>query len=358
MSSARVASCRASERTNRKPIRCEAGMNIRLPHCRAAAAAGIAVWFACATPAAGIDAAATTSVGAAPEMLATLDCDRLSPRDIRDVLASTRAPRIIAISGSFNAVSMDPFARFLVAMGYPAARIRNPADGAWSYPSSGSSARLAGMIAWHYERDGMVPILIGYSGGGMLAVRTLHELAGAFASRVTVVDALTGEALPRDTIVDPASGRERPALGLKVPYACALATGLLPRLILGQWTMLGKLHDIPDTVDEFTGFVIEWDAIAGTFPGATPYAATGSAHVRNVTLPATYRHVDLPRTEQLAANPATRVWIDDYRPGTALPLLDAAVDATNLLHAADIWHSVATNWCREAKRLARSREGQ
>lgn len=312
---------------------------------RFAAAAAVFVLGSAGAPTALADTASTAA-------LASLDCDSLSARDIRDVLAAAPAPRVIAISGSFNAVSMDPFARFLVAMGYPAERIRNPADGAWSYASSESSARLAGMIAWHYERDAMVPVLIGYSGGGMLAVRTLHELAGTFASRIAVVDALTGETLPRYTITDPASGRERPVVGLRIPYACALATGLLPRFILGQWTMLGKLHDIPDTVDEFTGFVIEWDPIAGTFPGATPYAATGTARVRNVTLPATYGHVDLPRTEHLAANPVTRAWIDAYRPEAPAPL-PAAVDATNLQHAADIWHSVTTHWCREAKRLAR-----
>jgi hypothetical protein len=297
-----------------------------------------------------LGAPGTRAESASSEAIAALDCDALSPRDIREVLAPAPAPRIIAISGSFDLVTMDSFARFLVAMGYPAERIRNPANGAWAYPSSESSARLAGMVAWHYERDGMAPLLIGYSGGGMLAVRTLHELAGAFASHVAVVDALTGETLPRDTIVDPDSGRVRPVLGLRVPYACALATGRLPRLVLGQWTMLGKLHDIPDTVDEFTGLVIEWDVIAGTFPGAPPYVATGTAHVRNVTLPATYRHADLPRTEYLAANPVTRAWIDGYRPATPAPLPDAAVDATNLLHAADIWHSVAGTWCREAKR--------
>jgi hypothetical protein len=312
---------------------------------RFAAATLVFVLCSAPVPAAPVDRASAAA-------LAGLDCNALSPRDIRDVLAPAPAPRIIAISGSFNAVSMDPFAQFLVAMGYPAERIRNPADGAWSYKSSESSARLAGMIAWHYERDGMMPLLIGYSGGGMLAVRTLHELAGAFASRVAVVNAQTGDALPQDTITDPRSGREQPVVGLKVPYACALATGLLPRFILGQWTMLGKLHDIPDTVDEFTGFVIEWDPIAGTFPGATPYAATGTARVRNVTLPATYGHVDLPRTEHLAGNPVTRAWIDGYRPDAATPLPDATVDTTNLLHAADIWHSVVTHWCREAKRLA------
>jgi hypothetical protein len=305
-----------------------------------ATSAGCALWLAFA------------ALAAHAQSLATLDCENLSPRDIREGLALAPAPRIIAISGSFDVVTMDSFARFLVAMGYPAERIRNPADGGWSYSSSGSSATLAGMIAWHYERDGMVPLLIGYSGGGMLAVRTLHELAGAFAPRVTVVNALTGDALPRDFIVDPASGRERPALGLKVPYACTLATGTLPRLLLGQWTMIGKLHDIPDTVDEFTGFVIEWDPIAGTFPGSTRYTATATAHVRNVTLPSSYRHVDLPRTESLAANPVTRAWIDAYRPGEAAHIPDAA-DTTNLLHAADIWHSVAKHWCREAKRLAR-----
>ena len=236
---------------------------------RFAAATLVIALYSAGAPAAPVDRASAAA-------LASLDCDSLSPRDIRDVLAAAPAPRIIAISGSFNAVSMDPFAQFLVAMGYPAERIRNPADGAWSYKSSESSARLAGMIAWHYERDGMMPLLIGYSGGGMLAVRTLHELAGAFASRVAVVNAQTGEALPRDTITDPRSGREQPVVGLKVPYACALATGLLPRFILGQWTMLGKLHDIPDTVDEFTGFVIEWDPIAGTFPGATPLCRDGN----------------------------------------------------------------------------------
>jgi hypothetical protein len=298
-------------------------------------------------------AALPASSIAAGNGLAALDCDRLTPRDIREVLAPAPAPRVIVISGSFDLVTMDSFARFLAAMGYPADEIRNPADGAWSYSSAESSAKLAGMIAWHYERDRMMPVIVGYSGGGMLAVRTLHELAGSFSSRVRVVDPVTGKTLPRDTIVDPANGRERPALGLKVPYACALATGSLPRLLLGQWTMLGKLHDIPDTVAEFTAFTIEWDLIAGTFPGATPYAATGTALVRNVTLPATYRHTDLPRTEQLAADAVARAWIDGYRPSAELPLPGAGVDATNLLHAADIWHSIARNWCREAQQAIR-----
>ncbi len=133
----------------------------------------------------------------------------------------------------------------------------------------------------------------------------------------------------------------RPVVGLKVPYAAALATGKLPRVLLGEWTMLGKLRVVPDTVDEFTGFLIAWDPIAGTFPGAEPYAASGTAHVRTVTLPSSYSHIGLPRTLDLAANPVTRAWIDAYAPGSTvtMPEDDPGIDTTNLLHAADIWYS-------------------
>lgn len=308
----------------------------------ALAALGLAI----AAPAAATD---TPPDNAA---VAALDCDRLSRTDIDTVLAHTQAPRIIAISGSFGLSTMDPFARFLVAMGYPADRIHNPASESWSYSSAMASSTLAGMLAWHYERDGMMPLLIGYSGGGNLVMRTLHELDGAFGNRIAVVDAMTGETLPRDTIVDPVTGYVRPVLGLKVPYACALATGKLPRFLLGQWTMLAKVRSVPDTVVDFTGLTIEWDAIAGTFPGSDPYSATGTAHVRNVILPATYFHTDLPRTEHLAQNPLTRAWIDAYRPGAPPPPLAADVDTSNLLHAADIWYGVARHWCQAAQRAS------
>lgn len=319
-----------------------------------ARAQGAAAHAIVATLACVAFAAAGTAAAEPPPAptVAALDCERVSAADVRDVLAHAPAPRIIAISGTFGIATMDPFARFLVAMGYPAERIRNPADGAWSYSSAMSSADLAGMIAWHYEHDGTAPLLIGYSGGGALVLRTLHELAGAFGNRVAVVDPRSGATLDRDTITDPATGFVRPALGLKVPYACALATGKLPRLLLGQWTMLAKLRSVPDTVEDFTGFVIEWDAIAGTFPGSEPYAATGSARVRNVVLPATYLHTDLPRTEHLAANPVTRAWIDAYRPDAPAPPPEG-VDVSNLLHAADIWHSVAKHWCLAAQRSVR-----
>ena len=77
-------------------------------------------------------------------------------------------------------------------MGYPEERLRNPADGTHhATAASADSARIAGMLAWHYERDGMMPMLIGHSQGGMMVVRTLHELAGGFGDAVAVYDPVT-----------------------------------------------------------------------------------------------------------------------------------------------------------------------
>jgi hypothetical protein len=115
--------------------------------------------------------------------------------------------------------------------------------------------------------------------------------------------------------------------------------------------MLSKLRKIPDSVIDFTGFAMDWDFIAGQFPGAEPYRATGSAAVRNVTLPSSYTHIGLPNTRHLAMNPVTRAWIDAYAPGgSAAPPREHGIDTTNLIHAADIWYSVKKNWCLSARR--------
>ena len=278
-----------------------------------------------------------------------LDCDAVDAASVRDVLAHAPAPRVMLLSGSLPQITMDSFARFLIAMGYPQARLRDPRDGSFTVSGYQDSVKLAGLVAWHYEHDGMAPMLIGHSRGGMLVVRTLHELAGSFQEAVPVWDPLTDEPLPRTTIVDPYTRATRPVVGLSVSYAAAIATGKLPRLLLGQWTMLQRLRDIPDSVDDFTGFRIEGDLIAGDVFGADPYVGRGRAHVRNVTLPATYSHVGAVRVEQLAADPVTRAWIEAWRHGATAPL-PTGVDTTNLLHAADIWYGVRRAWCRNAQR--------
>jgi hypothetical protein len=285
-----------------------------------------------------------------------LDPEHLSDEDVRDVLSNAPAPRIILLQGSLAFVTMQPFGEFLVAMGYPEERIRNPRDGSMTYGSFGSSEALAGNLAWYYETEGMMPVLIGHSQGGMLVVRTLHELAGAFNDAIAVRNPLTDEALARTTITDPATGSERPVIGLKVAYAAAIATGKWPRLLLGQWSMLSKLRRIPNTVVQFTGFSIAFDPIAGDFGGTDPYEPIGTARVRNVTLPASTSHILIPKTQHLAANALTRAWINAYVARPDVPALPAAadMDTTNILHAADIWYDVKKNWCREAQRTLRA----
>jgi hypothetical protein len=281
--------------------------------------------------------------------LRVLDCARVGAGDVANVLARVPAPRIVLLQGSVAFVTMEPFARFLIAMGYPAARLANPRDGAVSYGSFGDSAALAGELAFDYERTGLAPMMIGHSQGGMLALRTLYELAGAFHDEVHVVDPATRRTLDRTSIVDPHSGRTRPVVGLHVAYVAALATGWLPRLLLGQWSMLPRLRRVPDTVDEFTGFSLPHDAIAGNLLGESPYVATGHAYVRNVTLPARYHHVALPRIEHLAADPAIRAWIDSWSPDSPAALPPG--DTDNLVHAADIWYSIKRHWCLQARHL-------
>lgn len=293
---------------------------------------------------------------ATEDRLLALDPGHLSPEDVREVLARVPAPRIIALQGSVPIVTMAPFAAFLIAMGYPAERLRNPRDGSYTYSSFADSRQIAGALAWYYEREGSVPMLIGHSQGGMLTVKVLQDLAGASGDRIAVWNPVTDTAEGRFTIVDPFTGTERPVVGLRVPYAAALATGSLMRVLLGQWEMLSRLRSVPDTVDEFTGYFIAWDLIAGTSPGSAqddPYRPTGSAKVRNVTLPAAYSHISLPAAEHLAANDVTRAWIERYTPGMEPPA-QADLDTRNLLHAADIWFSVKKHWCLEAQHLVRA----
>lgn len=291
------------------------------------------------------------------DRILALDPLHISAAEVRGVLKRAPAPRIIGIQGSFPLITMEPFAQYLIAMGYPEDRLRDPRDGSMSRNSFTDSERLAGEIAWYYESDGMMPMLIGHSQGGMLAIKVLYEFNGSFHPAIPVWNPLTGQAEQRTSIVDPLTGRERPVVGLKVGYVAALATGKLPRFLLGQWSMMGKLRAIPDTVEEFTGFSIDWDMIAGTPPGSEEYHADGSAQVRNIVLPASTSHIRMPRTRYLTRNPATRAWIDDYDPAAVRPPLPEGpdVDSANIVHAADIWYSVKKYWCIEAQRLIRAR---
>jgi len=301
-------------------------------------------------------AAAAARAPVTTSRLLAVDCDRLADNPDRAWMQDMPAPRIINLHGSVPIITMAPFAEFLIAMGYPESALRDPRDGALTTSGFTSSEELAGMVAWYYERDGLRPMLIGHSQGGMRVIRTLYELAGEFHAEVHVFDPVAGAAQPRTAIDDPVAGRPQPVVGLRVPFAAAIATGQLARVLLGQWDMIPRLRRIPDSAEEFTGFAIPWDPLAGTGPSPDPYVATGTAIVRNVVLPASYSHIGIPATEHLAAQPVTRAWIDAYRPGDELPPLSRSpdVDARNLLHAADLWYSIRRTWCREGQRSLRA----
>ncbi len=311
------------------------GKAARIPR-RAAAAWAFALW------------AVTAAASPSPSSVAQLDCRNLSAQDVAEVLATAPAPRVLALQGSVPLVTMEPFAAFLESMGYPPSRLRHPPDGRRSLSSFVDARRFAGEIAWHYERDGVMPILVGHSQGGMVVIKTLHLLAKRERD-IPVWNPVTGEPEARTSVTDPHSGRPRPVGELRIAFAAALATGSLPRLLLAQWDMLPILRDVPDSVVDFSGFSIPWDPIAGTGPSPAPFKATGAAHVRNVVLPASYGHIGLPNVAHLALDPVTRAWIEDWRPEAAPAPLPEGVDTTNLLVAADLWYSIKRHWCEAAR---------
>jgi len=312
---------------------------------------------AAAAPAQGTPAPGTPSAPfrdrALEERLLALDPLRISDDDVRQVLAKGPTPRIMLFHGGIYPVHllMESFGRFLSRMGYPEARIRDPGDGAWSYSPYEDAEKLAGIVAWDYETNGLHPMLIGHSQGGMQAVKVLHELAGHFDEAVRVYDPVREEFLDRTTIVDPLTHQERPVVGISVSYASATGAGGATFLMPNQWSMLDKLESIPNTVDEFTGFSVGIDLIGG----ASRYRHNGTAKVRNVALPLNYNHIFVPAVGSLAQEPEVRDWINTYAPGdTRDPSLLPGDAPQHVLWAADVWYSIKKHWCLEAQKLIRA----
>ncbi len=295
------------------------------------------------------------------EKILALDPNRVSESDVRELLSRAPAPRIINIHGGIYPVylCMESFSQFLVKMGYPEGKIRNPGNGSFSFSCYESSAKIAGAIAWYYEKEGMRPMMVGHSQGGIQAVKVLYEFKGAFGKEVAVYNPVTGEFEKRTSIIDPISGAERPVVGLEVSYTTAVGAGGFTRLLPNQWVMTGRLRSIPDTTLEFTGFVIGLDPIGGDllgFGSGNKYAANGKAAVRNVRLPVGYNHVTVPVTSHLADSQEIRDWINDYVP-TEEPELKTSFQASsrNILWAADVWYSIKKHWVLELQRVIRAK---
>jgi pimeloyl-ACP methyl ester carboxylesterase len=297
------------------------------------------------------------------QRILALNAERVTETDVRETLASAPAPRVINIHGGIAPVQyrMISFAHFLLAMGYPSNSLANPNDGTFTFSCYEDADMLAGMIAWYYERDGLRPVIVGHSQGGMQAIKVLYRFAGK--SRLAVWNPLTWRREDRYKIIDPLTGQWRPVVGLKLPYVSAVGSGGPTRLLPSQWEMNGKLRAIPDTVEEFTGFCKGLDLLGGEFLGYGPaneYHAKGTARVRNVWLPSAYEHGKVPDTAHLAEHADVRAWINNYHPPNQpvnTPKLDATFDSNteNILWAADVWYSIKKHWVLELQRLCKSK---
>lgn len=299
---------------------------------------------------------------AVDDRILALDPQHITEHDVRATLALGPTPRMFLVHGGVYGTHllMMSFGKFLIGMGYPEAKIRDPADSAYSQSPFGSSARLAGEIAWYYEHDGVRPMMIGHSQGGIQAVKVLHELNGAFTDQLPVWNPETDAAEARHTIVDPLTGAQRPVLGTSLAYVSVVGAGGLALAAPVHWGMAKRLHTIPNTVEDFTGFSIDYDLIAWTFPGrdaAQLYHHNGTATVRNVTLPGSYNHVFVPVTQALAADPEMRAWLNAFVADTDNGQPPGAVNGrdNNAFWAADVWFSIKKHWCIEAQRLIRAR---
>jgi hypothetical protein len=178
-----------------------------------------------------------------------LNPEHVTETDIRKVLAGAPAPRIINIHGGLLPLpsSMISFCEFLVGMGYPPASIQNPRDGSYAFGYYVSSEKITGVIAWYYEHEGLRPMMVGHSQGGIQVVKVLHKLAGDSTGKIPVWNPLTWKAEERYDFIDPLTEKTRQVIGLQIPYATAVVAGGLGRALPNQWQMYGKLRKIPDS---------------------------------------------------------------------------------------------------------------
>ena len=295
----------------------------------------------------------------------SLNPERVTESDVRNVLAGVPAPRIINIHGGIAPVQkrLTSFSKFLVGMGYPDRAIRHPSTGDYTISCYEDAEMFAGIIAWYYEREGMRPMILGHSQGCMQAVKVLQLYSGQTAKRLAVWNPLTWKAEERTEITDPLTGRKRPVVGLSVSYIAALGGGGGGRILPNQWDMMFSLRSVPDNVDEFTGFYLGLDVLGGDYLGFGPanhYHAIGSAKVRNVQLPTggLRSHATTPEIERLLSNPRAIEWINNYVPSSKTAEPQDIENPEGIIFGADVWKSVKRHWVIELQRLIRARRAQ
>jgi hypothetical protein len=235
---------------------------------------------------------------------------------------------------------MVSFSDFLVGMGYPAQSITNPGDGTYTFSCYESSRVIAGSLAWYYEKEGLRPLMVGHSQGGIQAVKTLHNLAPQSGRQIEVWNPVTWKTEKRLEITDPLTGQPQSVVGLRLPFVCSLGGGGLTRILPNQWDMMGRLRAIPDSVEEFTCFYNRNDVLGGDLLGYSSLnlsQASGTAVV-------------------LLATPEMKDWINNFDPTQSNenePKFE--VPSHNILWAADVWYSIKKHWVLELQRAIQAR---
>ena len=300
----------------------------------------------------------------AEDKILALDPEHITESDIRETLAGAPAPRIVNIHGGIYPVHerLISFSQFLIGMGYPETSIRLPNDGTWTFSCYEDADLIAGMIAWFYEKEGLRPMIVGHSQGGMQAVKVLDHLAND--SQLHVWNPLTWQREDRYEIRDPLTGNLRPVMGLKLSYVTSMGAGGLTRILPNQWDMYFRLHTIPDTCEEFTGFYKGRDLFGADLMGYSTmneFHASGSARVRNIELPAPWKHGSVPDTKHLLKNRAILERINAYSPppdaSFSIPANDDTLNEETLYYpwAQDVWFSIKKHWVIELQNLIRAR---
>ena len=244
-------------------------------------------------------------------------------------------------------------------MGYPEERVRNPRDGSLSYSSFVDSARTRrndGVVlrARRHGADAHRPQPGRNDGGTRPAraggrLRTTRSRCGTRCAtkprtRTTIVDPFDGERASR--------GRTQGSLrgGDRNRHSCRGSCSV-------NGTCSKRLHEIPDTVEEFTGYLARVGSDRRQFRARGALSsATGTAQVRNVVLPPAASHITAPagaRARARSGDAGVDRRLRRRRERRSCRSKQART-FRNLLHAADIWYSVKKHWCLEAQHMIRA----
>ncbi|MCA9396583.1 MAG: hypothetical protein KC649_05375 [Candidatus Omnitrophica bacterium] len=281
-----------------------------------------------------------------------LDKMRLTRRDLSEVLSSYPAPRIFGIGGGVYTahILMEDLAEFLTGMGYPAESVYHPDDGKFAVSSYSDPEKIAGETLFYYQYEGVRPVYIGHSLGGVQAIKTAHFFSGNFGhKKVKIFDPIAGRYSNQKDFVSPLSGEHVSFSSLKpIAHLIAVGSGGISRVFPSQWSMGERVKQVPDSVLRMTGIHLEGDWLGNDFltgKEQNEYQSLGSARVENFYLPPGHNHVTLIRTKHLLEHPEVREWIDSYNPHTFTAIPEGLPGNTdNILLAAELWHILKEEW--------------